>query len=308
MTRIRVPATSANLGPGFDTLGMALQFYNHFEAVLANELSVEIGPSTCVDTVDLPLSPSDNLLAKAYSAYFMFRKEPVIPAKLTLEAHIPLERGLGSSSTAIVGGLLLADQLHPDPLGKDALVPWAIELEGHPDNVVPALLGGIHCCLSNGESIRLRWPDLWGIILIIPPHAVSTEMARSVMPQQYTQQEAVENLRGIAAWMAAIQQEDEDLFRYALAADRLHQPARSNLIPEFRWLKEVLEGTEALGCVISGSGSTLAVYTPYPKAHEATLRQLKSHPDLIPCRIFSVRPDIAGACVVEKTSTLHGNA
>lgn len=289
--RIRVPATSANLGPGFDTLGMALRLYNYFEATPAEKLALEGSPSSSVDISDMPLTPRDNLLGKAYEAYFRFRGCPVISADLVIEAHIPLSRGLGSSSTAIVAGLFLADAMHPEPLGKEALIPWAVELEGHPDNVTPAVLGGIRCCLSNGTSFPLPWPEPWGIILVVPPERLNTRRARDILPKQYPLSAPVENIRGMAAWIQAVQQQDADRFGYALGSDTLHQPARGSIIPEFPILKTLIEPTEAMGCVISGSGSTLAVYTPDYQTQKAVLALLEepggklSHCEIIPTRV-----------------------
>ncbi len=295
--KIRVPATSANLGPGFDTLGMALQMYNRFEAVPSDTFTITLAPGTCVETSGLSLDPQENLFAKAYRAYFQLRESAMIPVTLSIEAHIPLARGLGSSSSAIVAGLFLANAMHPEPVEKVALLPWAATLEGHPDNVAPALLGGVQCCFSNKRTIPLTWPESWKILLVIPPDPLSTEKARHVLPLSYPREDAVENMRALAAWLYALQQQDEALFRYALESDRLHQPARSNLIPEFQQVKSLLASTEILGSVISGAGSTIAVFSPSTEIHtEAkTLLQDLEGP-LSHCRIITVKPDHQGTC------------
>jgi homoserine kinase len=298
--RIRVPATSANLGPGFDTLGMALQFYNHFEASPAETLSVKLLPATCVDIEGLSLVPENNLFSQAYQAYFRFRGTPLIPAALAIEGHIPLSRGLGSSSTAIIAGLFLADLMSGAPLGKAALIPWAVELEGHPDNVVPALMGQVWCCMADHtHSFSLRWPESWGIILVIPPSPLSTHEARQSLPPNYPLEDTLKTVRGIAAWIHAIEHQDTVLFRYALSSDRLHQPYRGRLIPEYPILKGMLESTDVMGAVISGSGSTLAVFTPTSDNQQKTLAMLKA-PDspLAQCKIITVQPDSQGAVQV----------
>lgn len=302
--RIRVPATSANLGPGFDTLGMALQFYNYFEAHPAEKLTVSLSPGTCVEVSDLTLAPEDNLMAKAYAAYFRFRQSPPIPAQLIIEAHIPLSRGLGSSSSAIAAGLFLADQHHPEPLGKAALVPWAIKLEGHPDNVVPALLGGVRFCWGTGTSFQLAWPADWKILLVIPPDPLSTEQARRSMPAAYTLEQAVQNLRGIGSWVYAVMQEDVNLFRQALASDTLHEPARGQWIAEFALVKALIQQTDALGCIISGSGSTLAVFSPTAEVHQTVKSVLKEQTEaLAHCRIIGVQPDTTGTQSAESAKS-----
>lgn len=295
--RIKVPATSANLGPGFDTLGMALQFYNHFEAHPSHGLTLRLSPSTCVDVAGLSLDPAESLLVKAYKAYYEYRDEPVMEADLVIEAHIPLSRGLGSSSTAVVAGLYLADCLHPEPLGKAALVSLASQLEGHPDNVVPAMLGGVRCCLSDGTDMTLAWPESWGILLVIPPSPLSTHQARSVMPTAYSQTEAVENIRGMAAWIYGLMKQDQSLFRYALASDTLHEPSRGRLIPEYPVLQEAVSQVDTLGSVISGSGSAMAVYTADDVSHKAVKEHLSRCEALSHCKIMSVKPDGEGARV-----------
>lgn len=298
MIRVRVPATSANLGPGFDTLGMALKFYNYFEAQPSKNLAVKILESTCVDVTGLSLEPSNNLLVQAYTHYFETRNISLKPATLAIEAHVPLARGLGSSSTAIVAGLVLADEMSGDSLGKEALVSMATALEGHPDNVVPALLGGTHCCLSNGASMALVWPEPWKIILVIPPNPLETHKARQVMPGSYSCTEVVETLQGMAAWIYALEHQDETKFSYALRADRLHQPARGKLIPEFSLLQNLCKDLPTLGCVISGAGSTCAIFSPHEAGHKETLEALKVHPDLKHCRVITVQPDEKGAQVI----------
>jgi homoserine kinase len=293
MTCIRVPATSANLGPGFDTLGMALTLYNQFEAYPANAMSVVISPQTTVDTTGLSLKPKDNLLAQSYAAYFQFRGTPLIPAHLVIEAHIPLSRGLGSSSSAIIAGLVLANSLHPNPLAQEILLPWAIQLEGHPDNVTPALLGGVRLCLSDGSHVALLWPKSWDILLVIPPTPLSTCKAREVLPAMYSQTDSVETLRAMGAWMTALHTQNDLLMRYALTHDRLHQPARSTLIPEFEAVQRAITHTSALGCLISGAGSTLAVWVP---EGELTMigKCLQQDPTLSHCQVITVQPDHKG--------------
>lgn len=298
--KIRVPATSANLGPGFDCLGMALHFFNHFEASASDTMSVSVAPATCVDVSGLSLDPADNLLAQAYQYYFEQRGEALRPASLSIEAHVPLSRGMGSSSSAIVGGLFLADSLHPEPLGKEALLPWAIELEGHPDNVVPALLGGVHCSLSNGKSIQVKWPQNWGVVVVIPDHKVNTHDARAIMPPHYSAGDVVETLQGMGAWMAGLLKGDADLVRYAFGADKIHQPYRSKLIPEFALLQTLLSNQHVMGPYISGSGSTLALWTPGETTPANIVDFLKQQPALGHCKIQALKVNEDGACLVNK--------
>lgn len=302
--RVRVPATSANLGPGFDTLGMALTFYNHFDALPADTLSVEVAEATCVDIRSMDLDPGRNLLAQAYCHFFEVLERPIIPAQLRIEAHIPLSRGLGSSSSAIVGGLFLANEMADRPCDEQALKQMAVALEGHPDNVVPALCGGVHCCITDDTSIRLTWPKDWGLVLLVPPYEVSTHQARGVMPGKYSTHEAVQGIRSMAAWMEGVRTTSPELMRYALATDPLHQPARRTLIPEFEQLSafvlDPLYQQHALGVVISGSGSTCLMVTPTPVDAQVMKEALKVRFEA--CKVMVLPPDETGARRVEASS------
>jgi homoserine kinase len=288
--RFKVPATSANLGPGFDTLGMALGFYNHFYVSPSTVLQFELGPATCVDVSDI--HPESNLVIEAYRYYFEQRGEVLRPATLVADIHIPLSRGLGSSSTAIVGGLLMANALHPEPLSREQLAQYAIALEGHPDNVVPALMGGICLAQTDTQWFRLVWPDAWQIILVIPAYPVSTQKARLVLPEQYSRQDMVSAIRKIANWVLAIETQDFTRFQAAVSEDVIHQPYRAQLIPEFEKLRSYLAlQPYPTACTISGSGSTLAVFSPsLNQTVKAALREY--FPE---CRVFSVKPDHTGS-------------
>ena len=295
--RVRVPATSANCGPGFDTLGLALTFYNHFDAQPADTMSLVIAPGTCVDVSGVSLDPADNLLAQSYVAYFTFRQQPVIPAQLCIEAHIPLQRGLGSSSSAIVGGLMLANAMSSHPLPITDLVPMAVELEGHPDNVVPALLGGVRCSFMDNQSILLPWPEAWSFLVVIPDTPVSTHEARKVLPSEYARADVIETVQGMAAWIHAVHTQEPQWMRKALGMDRVHQPYRGRLIPPWARLQELLAYREGvIGCAISGSGSTMLVIAESPEA----IAPLKEYitPQLNGCRVLPLSLNTQGAVLV----------
>lgn len=295
--RVRVPATSANCGPGFDTLGLALSFYNHFDAQPAEAMSLVIAPGTCVDVSGVSLDPADNLLAQSYVAYFGFRQQPVIPAQLSIEAHIPLQRGLGSSSSAIVGGLMLANAMSADPLPTDALVPMAVELEGHPDNVVPALLGGVRCSFMDNQSALLPWPEAWSFLVVIPDTPVSTHEARKVLPSEYARADVIETVQGMAAWIHAVHTGESTWLRKALGMDRVHQPYRGRLIPPWAQLQSLVADRDGvIGCAISGSGSTMLVITETPEG----IAPLKEYltPQLKGCRVLALGLNTQGAVLV----------
>lgn len=293
------------MGPGFDKLGMALQFYNYFQTEAAETLSVELSPFTCVETPGFTPHPDENLLAQAYQAYFRYRNLPLIPAKLSVEAHIPFSRGLGSSSTAIVGGMVLANLMTSNPLPKENLLPWVIDIEGHPDNVTPALLGGLRRCDSNKQQIELQWPTQWGFIAVIPPTPLSTHQAREALPKTYSPQDIETSELALKQWQEALQAKDFELFSQALQGDRLHQPYRGKLIPEYAVLLKAVENTPVKAAVyISGSGSTLAVVTTDKTQNKATINHLKQDAmGLGHCKIISLQPDYNGATVEEASKT-----
>ncbi len=253
---VRTPATTANLGPGFDSFGMALTLYNTFTFQEAETDQIIVHPESSVPLSDLKVK--DNLLFRALdTVYHHFRKER--PAfHVTLQAHIPMARGLGSSSTAIAAGLCAGNYWNDRILKPSQLVELGTLLEGHPDNIAPALLGGTLLC-DGTQSYPLPWPSQWKVLLAVPAHPLLTETARKAMPEHYVLSDAIFNLRKASLLTYSLLKEDAEAFRSALD-DRLHHPYRGNLIPEFAFLKQLAETAGALGVVISGAGSTLAIF------------------------------------------------
>ena len=259
--RVQVPATSANLGPGFDSFGMALKLYNRFEfKITAPEGPdfIEILPGTCVDVTGLDEDPSANISLQAFSLFCIKAELPRPSIKLGIEAHIPLARGLGSSSSAIVAGLMAGlTLLKPEGWALADLIPLAIDMEGHPDNVVPALRGGIWLC--DDEFYRaLPWPEDWKVLLIVPEEPLLTHHARKVLPDSVLLGDAVYNLRKASLWSYAVLQKDSKALRHSLE-DSLHQPYRAALIPHFEPIKAIARKHGALGTVISGAGPSVLV-------------------------------------------------
>jgi len=274
MIRLRAPATIANLGPGFDTFGLAITLYNIFCIEPAETDAVILSPKTTatVKTDWLPSSPADNIFIKAMDRVFETVGQQRPPVAVDIEAHIPLTRGMGSSSSAVVAGLAAGNLLAGSPLDEEKLLEMAIAIEGHPDNVAPAMLGNVVMC--DGEaSYTFPWPAGWGIMVVIPAYHLLTSTARSVLPPNYSREDVVFNLRKASLLTWALTHADEDAFRRSLD-DKIHQPYRTALIREFEPVKEIalnttVNGQSAFGAVISGSGPTTAVF--YPKAIEGEL-------------------------------------
>lgn len=254
--KVRVPATTANLGPGFDSLGMALGLYNEVELALADETTVDIegeGAETLRrDDSHLVLRSAAQLASEAGKS--------VSAWKLTQINHIPLARGMGSSSAAIVAGLVAANALLETGLSREALLDLAARIEGHPDNVAPAIYGGLTVCCANDclECLALPAPRL-RVILAIPDFEVSTEAARKVMPQMIAHGDGVFNAMHVAMVVASLSSGRYDLLGCAMH-DRLHQPYRAHLVPGFEEVIEAARTAGAYAACLSGSGPTMAAF------------------------------------------------
>lgn len=255
---IRVPATIANLGPGFDSFGMAVSLHNQFTVEPAEHDRLSGDPASSVDISPLNDATGPSILFAAMDRVFeQVGQTRPHACHVQVTARIPIARGLGSSSTAVAAGLVAANHLLQDPLNADQLLDLGIALEGHPDNIAPALLGGT--VLYDTRPYSLPWPSDWGIITLSPSYPILTEAARRIMPQHVSLADSVFNLRKSAVLTYALLRHDADALREALA-DRLHQPYRKQLIPEFDHLAETARRHGAYGTIISGSGSTMAIF------------------------------------------------
>lgn len=301
---IRVPATTANLGPGFDSFGLALKCYNRFFFQINPEpLAVDrlaFSSKTCVDVANTSLVPGESLVFQALERFYETIQLPRPTFEVEIEAHIPLARGLGSSSTVIVGALVGANTLAGHPLDVQALLRLATDLEGHPDNVAPALLGGALLCdmvEAEVQAYPLPWPEDWKVVVVVPEYRLLTEKARSVLPQQFPLGDAIFNLRKASLMTYALLRHDEQAFAASLS-DRLHQPYRSGLIPEFEPLQDCALQAGAFGCVISGGGPSMAVF--YPEANQpGVMAALQAYVETLTTdvRLLALSPDLQGAHV-----------
>lgn len=267
---VKVPATTANLGPGFDCIGMALPVYNTItiEETVLPGTGIEINAINNDSSTDdllfehIPMDET-SIIYKAVELLYNSIGQTPSELKITVQSQIPIARGLGSSASVIVGGLLAANELLGHPADEVALLSIATEVEGHPDNVTPAIVGGL--CLSSREddgSIiyrKLNWPEEWNITVCIPDYELSTDISRSVLPKEVPMENAVYNSKRLAMLIEAINTKDVELMRLALH-DRLHQPYRMKLVPGLDKIIENLKHEESvLGCVLSGAGPAIVV-------------------------------------------------
>lgn len=253
--RVKVPASTANLGPGFDTLGMALSLYAW----------IEMKPST--ETVfhlygdHMEGIPRDkrNLIYEV--AQSVFREAGVVVPELEISMYsdIPLTRGLGSSASAIIGALFAANCLIGSPLSQSQLFDMATALEGHPDNVGASLFGGIITAVwegSHAEYLRIEPPSDMEVLVAIPDFQLSTSKARNILPKSVSLGDAVYNVSRTSLLTAALASGRMDLISFAMR-DRLHQPYRASLIPGMTRILEEATEHGALGAALSGAGPTL---------------------------------------------------
>lgn len=261
--KVRVPGTSANIGPGFDSLGCAFNIYNM--------LTFTRAAKTTVTGCPLPYANEDNLALVAFRAACRRAGKEPCPVSLHIETNVPVSRGLGSSATLYVGGALGADRLLSLSLSKKDIFEIANELEGHPDNVAPAVFGGFTACLvDDGKPYASSVPicPSFRFCAFVPDFELTTHTARSVLPSQVPFSEAVFNSTHVAVLLSALREGDATLLSVALA-DRLHEPYRRKLIPGFDVAEGLAKECGAHAFFISGSGSTcMAIYTDpaFPEA------------------------------------------
>jgi homoserine kinase len=274
---VTVPATTANLGPGFDCIGAALSLYNRFEfSLLAlDEASTsETGhlesriTATGLDAEQVSLDQT-NLAYQAFCRCYQHLGQTPPAIYLAIHLEIPLARGLGSSATAIVAGLVGANALAGAPLSEAELMALAIELEGHPDNVVPALLGGCRLAATKPDAswtiCDVPWHSDIVPVVAIPDFELSTAAARRVLPLTYDRQDAIFNTAHLGLLLRGLATGQPDWLQTALH-DRIHQPYRQVLIPGYAAVQAAAITAGAYGVVISGAGPTLLALTHLTQA------------------------------------------
>lgn len=275
---VTVPATTANLGAGFDCIGAALSLHNRFvfSHFAEDQKRSDQERSFAIEATGLEAERvATNTSNLAYQAFLKLYQQigktpPAVHLEIVLQ--VPLARGLGSSATAIVGGLVGANALAGSPLSLEQVMDLAIGLEGHPDNVVPALLGGCRLSASGGRSggqsgasqswtiCDIPWHEEVVPVIAIPNFELSTAAARQVLPAQYSRADVIFNMAHLGMLLRGVQTGRSDWLRTALQ-DRIHQPYRQTLIQGFEQVQTAALDAGAHGLVISGSGPTLLALT-----------------------------------------------
>lgn len=263
---VTVPATTANLGPGFDCIGAALTLYNQFQF---SRLAPGSNPvvEIAVTGVEAARVKTDdtNLAYQSFTKLYQHIGQAVPPVCMEIQLGVPLARGLGSSATAIVGGLLGANLLAGQPLDAEDLMGLAIALEGHPDNVVPALIGGCQLAAFVAEKTwsicDIPWHKDVVPVVAIPDFELSTAEARSVLPVHYSRADAIFNISHLGLLVRGLETGQADWLQAALR-DRIHQPYRQTLIRGYAAVETAAKAAGAYGLVISGAGPTLLAIAP----------------------------------------------
>ncbi|MDO9556483.1 MAG: homoserine kinase [Coriobacteriia bacterium] len=264
---VSVPATSANLGPGYDSFGVALTLRNEFTAGLCDAWSVTVeGEGAGVLPVNV-----DNQVVRAMARVFAETGQPDLAARVVCRNAIPVGRGLGSSSAAIVGGLVLADALVSGGLGQERLFELAVELEGHPDNVAAALFGGMTVCWVTSEGPHaLRVEPFAGLaaVVSVSDSKFPTLAARAVLPDMVPHADAAFNVSRAALLVTGIAAGDATLLREGLA-DRIHEQYRAAVVPDLEVVKRALLDAGADGAALSGAGPSIIGLVMAENADEA---------------------------------------
>jgi homoserine kinase len=307
---VTVPATTANLGPGFDCIGAALSLYNRFQFSLLESSATEKLKITVTGQEASKVKTDDsNLAYQAFVKLYDRLNQSPPPIALHIDMQVPLARGLGSSATAIVGGLVGANEVAGKPLSQVEVMQLAIELEGHPDNVVPALLGG--CRLAATETPDGAWqicdipwhPDIVPVVAI-PDFELSTAEARRVLPTDYSKADAIFNAAHLGLLVRALATGDRDWLRCALQ-DKIHQPYRQSMIQGYEAVQKAAMNAGACGMVISGAGPTLLALTNATNADAVEKAMATAWMEFeVKANVRSIGLDTQGATV---TSLLSGS-
>lgn len=252
MIRIKVPATSANLGVGFDCMGLAVSLYSTIDFEQSSQKLVISG-------CDEQFQNEQNLIYQAFVRGCQFLNQPIPNVKITIDNHVPVSRGLGSSAVCIVGGLMGANLWFDSPLNKEEILTLATEMEGHPDNVAPAILGNLNVSftdsLENIQNVAFKVSSDLFFVALIPDYQLSTKKARQVLPKSMDYQTVSYQVGHAVALSKALETGDLQLIRQAII-DKMHEPFRSKLIPDYSAVKSICEKDGGV-LYISGSGSTL---------------------------------------------------
>lgn len=290
---VKVPATTANLGPGFDTVGCALTLYATYTF---SRLDGEVRVSDSLERYQ----NEKNLAIVAFKQALKYMHVPFNGIELCVKSNIPISRGLGSSAATIVGGVLAANAFCGKKLSKEECFAIATEIEGHPDNIAPALYGGLTASFMDGNvphCAKYDINDKWHFTALVPDFKLSTFRARAALPRAVSVRDAVYNISRTAVTLKALETGDESMLKISLN-DRLHQPYRKVLIPEYSKVESIAKSYNASAVYLSGAGPTILCISTNGKFSDSIRRplsKLRNKWDVMPLKV-----DTLGATVIIK--------
>ncbi len=252
MIKIKVPATSANIGPGFDSLGLAFKYYSYFSFEEIEEGLVITGCPT-------EFQNEDNLVYTSFMKAMDVIGYKIKGLRMDITTEVPVSRGLGSSAACIVGGVVGANEVAGRPLSREEIFKICNDIEGHPDNIAPAIFGGLTASLVDEEipyTVRYDINKELYFYGFVPNFEVSTKEARKALPTELPYKEAIFNVSRVAVLLKGLENGDDTLIKKSLN-DKLHEPYRSKLIHEYDKVRKICEDEGCTGFFISGSGPTL---------------------------------------------------
>jgi homoserine kinase len=287
--RLRLPATSANLGSGFDTAAVALDFYLEIEAEAASQFSIDARGLDAERCGRL----EDNLILGIYRDLLQRHGRAVVPLAIQMTNGIPLGMGCGSSAAGRLAAIALADHFGRLGWTSEQILEEACVLEGHPDNAAACWLGGFVAAASEGRRVhvaRVVPPEAWRAIVVLPSEPLATSHARAVLPESYSREDAVANIQSAALLGLAFAQGRGDLLRVAMA-DRIHQPYRAEICPLLPRLLPLGGSNGILGVALSGAGPAVLVIVESEAALDAAAQAIRAalagfaQPELLICRL-----------------------
>ncbi|MGF6905864.1 homoserine kinase [Fusobacterium sp. PH5-44] len=252
MIKIRVPGTSANLGPGFDTLGLAISLYSTF-------YFEERDSGLVIEGCDDKYANKENLVYRSFEKTLSILGKKIKGLYIKIDAKVPVSRGLGSSSSCIVAGVAGAYVMTNTPVDLNEIFTIATEIEGHPDNVAPAIFGGLVSSLTvenKAYYVKYNIDDRFNFLALIPDFETSTSDARKVLPKTLTFEDTVYTMGRLGIILKAFENYDKKLLNIAMD-DKIHEPYRKKIIHEYEEVKEICKEIDSICFFISGSGSTL---------------------------------------------------
>lgn len=300
MFTIRVPATSANLGPGFDTLGMALDLYLDIEIELSygmNEVLYLNGGRAQPRNIS-----AEGLVLKAMRKIFEKVGREIPPLRFKIQNEIPIGCGLGSSAAAIAAGLCAANFMVGQKYSRRQLLQWGAQMEGHADNIVPAMVGGLTTVMEYEGQVyyqHLAMPKGIKVVAAVPDFVLSTEQSRSVLPENVNLKDTVSNLQRACYLLASIYNGDTRNIHMAMD-DMVYQPLRKQLIPGFETVFEMAADAGAIGVALSGSGPTIVAFCTDNEQQigQAMMEAFASHG--VDSRVLYLSPSAEGVKILGK--------